>query len=126
MAIRITETIYFVHDLDNAIAYYTERIGFTLDVRYEWGFAVLDAPGGKVGLMTESSWDREYPDTDALPLPRIALQTDDFEAETQRLISSGVNLGSIKGVPGARQSVCFFDHDENVFYLWYDPSEPMA
>jgi len=126
MAIRISETIYFVQDIDSALAFYTGKVGFTLDQRYPWGFAVLNAPGGKIGLMEEGAWDREYPDTNLKPQPRVAIQTDDFEAETERLIKAGVGLGSIKGEPGKRQSVTFFDSDENLFYLWYDPEESLA
>jgi predicted enzyme related to lactoylglutathione lyase len=125
MAIRISETIYFVQDLDTAIKFYTEKVGFKLEQRYDWGFAVVEAPGGNLGLMQESEWEREYPDNNLRPQPRIALQTDDFDGEISRLMSTGVEFGTVNGNPGGRQSVTFNDSDENVVYLWSDPEESM-
>ncbi len=126
MATRISETIYFVRDFEAAIAFYTQKVGFALEQRYDWGFAVLSAPGGKIGIMLESHWDREFPDDDQIPRTRVAIQTDDFSGEIARLIKEGVQLGGIHGEPGQRQTVTFYDNDYNLFFLWSDPSESMA
>ena len=126
MAIRLSETIYFVRNLDDAIKFYTEFIGFKLESRYDWGFAVLDVDGkSKVALMLESEWDREYPDEDLLPCPRVAIQTDDFDATIRNLRAHRIDLGTVKGEPGARQTVTFIDPDQNPIFLWSDPEEPM-
>lgn len=125
MATRLSETIYFVRDLDEAIQFYTHQVGFKLDERYDWGFAVLSSGNAKLGLMLESLWEREYPDEDELPKARIALQTNDFDGELRRLRSMSVPLGTVHGEHGKRQAVTFSDPDENAIYLWSDPEEPM-
>lgn len=125
MSFRLSETLYFVRDMDDAIRFYTEQIGFTLEQRYDWGFAVLNADGSCIGLMLESAWDREFPDTDELPKPRIALQTDDFDTQVHRLRTLGVAMGTVNGHHGGRQTVTFCDLDENPIFLWSDPEEPM-
>jgi hypothetical protein len=56
----------------------------------------------------------------------VAIQTDDFSAEIARLIDADVQLGSIHGEPGKRQTVTFYDSDYNLFFLWSDPEESMA
>src|SRR2546423_14595259 len=126
MARRLTETLYFVRNMDDAIQFYTQQVGFAVDERFDWGFPVLTVDGdNRLGLVLESEWEREYPDEDELPRPRIAIQTDDFHAELYRLQNSGVPIGTIKGEKGKRQSVTFFDPDENPVFLWADPEEKL-
>jgi catechol 2,3-dioxygenase-like lactoylglutathione lyase family enzyme len=126
MAIRVSETLYFVRDMDAAIRHYTEVLGFKLIEKDEWGFAVLDVDGtSKLGLILETAWEREFPDEDELPTPRLAIQTDDFAGEVHRLKALGVPFNTIRGEKGQRQSVTFYDHDENMIYLWSDPVETM-
>lgn len=126
MATRVSETMIFVRDMDEAIRFYTQQVGFKLVKRFDWGFAYLDMDGkSTLGLMLESKWQREYPDTDELPAPRVALQTDDFDHEIARLKNNGVHMGVVKGEPGGHRAVNFWDVDENAFFLWTDPTEPM-
>jgi len=127
MARRLTETLYFVRDMDEAIQFYTQQVGFNVEQRFDWGFAVLTVDGShRLGLVLESEWEREYPDEDSLPRPRIAIQTDDFAGEMHRLRNSGIPFGTIRGDRGKRQSVTFFDPDENPVFLWADPDEPLV
>lgn len=126
MARRLTETLYFVRSMDEAIQFYTQQVGFSLEERYDWGFAVISVDGqSRIGLVLESEWEREYPDEDSLPKPRIAIQTDDFAGEIHRLRNMNVPIGTIKGGTGERQSVTFFDPDENPVFMWADPQERM-
>jgi len=127
MARRVSETIIFVEDMDEALQFYTGCVGFTLEKRNDWGFTVLKMDDKtRLGLMLASAWDREYPDDDQLPKARVALQTDDFEGEIAKLRRSAVEIGTIKGEPGGRQAVTFTDPDGNPFFLWTDPEESMA
>jgi catechol 2,3-dioxygenase-like lactoylglutathione lyase family enzyme len=126
MARRISETIYFVGDMDEAVRFYTEQLGFTLEERHDWGFTTLSLEGkGCIGLMLSSAWERELPDTDDLPRPRIAIQTDDFAGELHRLRSTAIRMSSINGEKGGRQSLTFLDADDNPIFLWFDPEESM-
>jgi len=112
--------------MDEAVHFYTQQVGFTLEVRHDWGFSVLKMDEQtRLGLMLESVWDREYPDNEDLPRPRVAIQTDDFDGEMTKLKQHGVPVGTINGEPGERRWVTFYDHDENPFFLWTDPEEPL-
>lgn len=125
MAIRVSETMLFVRDLDEAIRFYTHQVGFQLLEKFDWGFAYLMMPGGhRLGIMLESVWTREYPDDENLPHPRVALQTDDLDVEIRRLLEAGVRVGEVRGEEGSQRSVVFWDSDENTFFLWHDPNEP--
>ena len=127
MARRLTETLYFVRNMDDAIQFYTQQVGFAVEQRFDWGFTVLTVDGdNRLGLVLESEWEREYPDEDELPRPRIAIQSDNFHAELNRLRMHGIPFGTIRGEAGTRQSVTFFDPDENPVFLWADPAEPLV
>lgn len=124
---RVSETMVFVRDLDEAIRFYTHQVGFELLERHEWGFAYLLMPGGhRLGLMLDSAWTREYPDDENLPHPRVALQTDDLEGEIKRLHEAGVHVGPVRGEQGEQRATVFWDSDGNSFFLWADPKLPLS
>jgi predicted enzyme related to lactoylglutathione lyase len=115
---KVSETIYFVRDLDAAVEFYTTRLGWTLREKYEWGWAQLDIDGSaRVGLLTEAAWKEQG---EGLPRPRIALQTTDIEGEVKRLKTAGVECEDISGEPGTLRAVTFSDLDGNAFFLWDD------
>jgi len=86
---------YIVHDVDAAVAFYSERLGFEVDMRPAPGFAMLsrgdlrlllNAPGGGGGAGQPMPYGRE-------PEPggwnRIQLEVDDLDAEVERLRGAG-------------------------------------
>ena len=124
MALRVTETMIFVRDLDEAIRFQTEKLGFRLEQRFDWGFAYIDMGGHRLGLMLESKWQREYPDDEGLPRPRVSLETDDLDAVLHHLHQRGVRYSTVQGHEGATRAVTFYDDDGNPFFLWSDPASP--
>lgn len=116
---RVSETMVFVRSLDEAIRFYTHQVGFKLLERYDWGFAILEMDGQhKLGLMLESAWDREYPDDDTLPKPRVALRTTDLGADVRKLKEAGVHVGPVRETEAGSHSVVFWDEDSNPWFLW--------
>ena len=123
MAWKVTETMVQVKDLDAAIAFYTERLGFTLIEQQEWGFAMLTPDGtAKIGLLTVTAGNPGWKEGDKLPAPRVSLQTDDIEAEVARLREAGVDVDEVKGDAGTLRAVGFRDLDRNKYFLWDDGS----
>ena len=103
---------YIVHDVEAAIAFYTQRLGFTVTMHPAPGFAMitrgdlrllLSAPGGPGG------GGQAMPDG-RTPAPggwnRIQLEVPDLAAEVARLRGAGVKFRSdiITGV-GGRQII---------------------
>ena len=89
---------YFVHDVDEAIAFYSERLGFVLDLHPAPGFAVLsrgdlalmlNTPGGGGGA------GRPMPDGRS-PEPggwnRIQLEVDDLAGDVEALRQAGARF----------------------------------
>jgi catechol 2,3-dioxygenase-like lactoylglutathione lyase family enzyme len=101
---------YMVDDVDDAVAFYTGHLGFTLGWSAAPAFA--DIRRGNLRLLLSgptSSAGRPMPDG-RRPEPggwnRIHLLVDDIDAEVARLRSDGVSFRNdvIKG-PGGRQIV---------------------
>jgi catechol 2,3-dioxygenase-like lactoylglutathione lyase family enzyme len=89
---------YIVDDVDAAIGFYTERLGFTVELHPAPGFAMLsrgdlrlllNAPGGPGGAA------QPMPDG-RMPAPggwnRIQLQVDDLDREVETLRQAGAEF----------------------------------
>jgi catechol 2,3-dioxygenase-like lactoylglutathione lyase family enzyme len=113
---------YIVDDVDEAVGFYTEKLGFELGLDARPAFA--DVRRGSLRLLLsgpKSSAGRTLPDG-SRPVPggwnRIHLLVDDIEAERDRLAAAGVSFrsGIIAG-PGGSQ-VVFDDPSGNPIELF--------
>jgi catechol 2,3-dioxygenase-like lactoylglutathione lyase family enzyme len=82
-----------VADVDRALEFYTEQVGFTLDVDYrptrDFRVVQLTPPGSacSVQLVAADSPSRVH---------NLCLVTDDPEAERAELIGRGVDVGAVR------------------------------
>jgi len=82
-----------VADVDRALAFYTERVGFTLDIDYrptrDFRVVQLTPPGSScsVQLVATESAGRVHD---------LCLVTSDLEAERAKLIGRGVNVSAVR------------------------------
>jgi catechol 2,3-dioxygenase-like lactoylglutathione lyase family enzyme len=82
-----------VADVDRALAFYTEQVGFTLDVDYrptrDFRVAQLTPPGStcSVHLVVSDSSSRVHD---------LYLVTSDLEAERAKLIDHGVEVSAVR------------------------------
>jgi catechol 2,3-dioxygenase-like lactoylglutathione lyase family enzyme len=118
-----TEVMYIVEDLDEAIAFYTGRLGVALKKKEDWGFALLELVDGlDLGLMAKTCFGSDFGvDTDRIG-PRLSIRVADLDAEVEKLKSSGVPMGRVSGKKGECRAVNFYDQDGNAIFLWEDPS----
>lgn len=122
---------YFVHDVDAAIAFYRDRLGFTEVMHPAPAFAMLtlgdlrlllSAPGGGPG------GGKAMPDG-TLPEPggwnRFAIEVPDLPAEVDRLRDQGVRFRNeiVQGMGG--QQILAEDPSGNLVEL-FEPSRPEA
>lgn len=117
---------YIVRDMDRAVAFYTQQLGFTLDQRQGGAFARVTKDG--LGLLLSgpgSSGARPLPDgRQAEPggWNRLVLKVDDLPAAVARMQEAGLHFRSdIVSGPGGRQ-VQVEDPDGNPVELF----EPAA
>ena len=85
---------YLVHDVDAAIAFYVEQLGFRLGTQMGTAFAIVERDDLVLWLSgPQSSAARPMPDG-TRPEPggwsRIVLEVDDVAAEVERLRAAGV------------------------------------
>jgi catechol 2,3-dioxygenase-like lactoylglutathione lyase family enzyme len=113
---------YIVHDVAEAIAFYTTHLGFTVLTHFPGAFA--DVARGRLRLLLSgptSSAGRPMPDGER-PAPggwnRIHLIIDDLDAEVARLRAAGAPFRNdiVKG-PGGRQ-ILLLDPSGNVIELF--------
>jgi catechol 2,3-dioxygenase-like lactoylglutathione lyase family enzyme len=89
---------YIVHDVDSALAFYSERLGFDVAAHPAPGFAILargdlrlllNAPGGGGGA-TQPMPDGSVPEPGGWN--RIQLEVDDLAAEVEALRQQGAHF----------------------------------
>ena len=113
---------YLVHDVDAAIAFYTQRLGFTL--KYQYGPAMAIVERGDLSL-----WLAGPPSSAARPMPdgrkpepggwnRIVIEVDDIARLVAELRAAGVAFRNdiVRG-PGGQQILCE-DSSGNVVELF--------
>jgi catechol 2,3-dioxygenase-like lactoylglutathione lyase family enzyme len=113
---------YMVDDVEAAIAFYTEHLGFT--VRMSAAPAFADVVRGNLRLLLsgpKSSAGRPMPDG-AQPAPggwnRIHLIVDDIAAEVDRLQAAGLTFrNDVVSGPGGQQ-ILLLDPSGNVVELF--------
>ena len=119
---------YLVDDVDTAIEFYTEHLGFTLRMSAAPAFA--DVLRGRLRLLLsgpKSSAGRPMPDG-AQPVPggwnRIHLLVGDLDAEVERLRAAGVSFrNDVVSGPGGRQ-ILVEDPAGNVVELFEPAGDP--
>ncbi|MSQ35943.1 MAG: VOC family protein [Dehalococcoidia bacterium] len=101
---------YIVDDVDAAVAFYTERLGFTLVQQMGAPFALLERDGLRLWLAGPGSSARRPMPDGALPAPggwnRPALEVEDLPAVVASWRDAGVRFRNepLSG-PGGRQVV---------------------
>jgi catechol 2,3-dioxygenase-like lactoylglutathione lyase family enzyme len=101
---------YLVDDVDAAVAFYTERLGFKLERRMGPPFAIVSLEDLTVWLSgPESSAARPMPDG-RRPEPggwnRLVIEVDDLEARVEELKQAGVTFrNEVVSGPGGKQIV---------------------
>ena len=101
---------YLVDDVDAAVSFYTERLGFTLEQRWGPPFATVRRGGLLVWLSgPESSAARPMADG-SRPAPggwnRLVIEVDDLDSELEGLRAADVRIrGHVVSGPGGKQVV---------------------
>jgi catechol 2,3-dioxygenase-like lactoylglutathione lyase family enzyme len=99
---------YLVDDVPAAIAFYTDRLGFTLEQRMGPAFAIVSHGDLLLWLSgPQSSAARPMPD-DRQPVPggwnRLVIEVDDLEAKVEDLKKAGLSFrNEIVSGPGGKQ-----------------------
>jgi glyoxylase I family protein len=130
VAVRPWGVRYIVRDLDRAIEFYTERLGFTLDHRAGGAFAKVSCE--TLGVLLSgpgSSGARPLPDGREQPpggFNRIVLRVDDLDAAIEKMKRAGVAFRNEMEVgPGGRQ-IQIEDPDGNPVELFEPERRPPA
>jgi len=102
---------YLVHDVEAAVAFYTQRLGFTVAQQFGGTIAILTRDDLKLWVAGPSaSAARPMPDG-RKPEPggwnRFVIETDDLEALVTQLRAAGVPFrNDIVSGPGGKQILC--------------------
>ena len=96
---------YFVNDIEEAIAFYTEHLGFSMDENFG-AFAIVSRDDLKIWL-SDPRTSAARPMTDgSIPSPggwnRLVIQVDDLASLVERLKGQGIHFRNeiISGVGG--------------------------
>ena len=94
--LRMPTIRYLVTDVDEAVDFYVERLGFTLSARMGPPFAIVERDGLELWLSgPQTSAAKPMPDG-SVPEPggwnRLVLEVDDVAELAERLLAAGVRF----------------------------------
>jgi catechol 2,3-dioxygenase-like lactoylglutathione lyase family enzyme len=118
---------YMIDGVDAAVAFYTNHLGFILDVNAAPAFASVTRGNLRLLLSGEKSSGRKAMSDGTKPVPggwnRILLQVTDIKAEAARLRGAGVKFRreDIVSGPGGSQ-IWIVDPSGNLIEL-FEPKE---
>ena len=90
-----TTAFYNVQDMDRAIKFYTEKLGFPLKVRFGNNWAEVDAGSISIGLHPTEDGAAVTGEGGAV----VSFAVDDIESLVRDLRSRGVEVGDIRTPP---------------------------
>jgi len=123
----MTTVRYIVDDVDAAVAFYTEQLGFEVEMHAPAGFAMLDRDDLRLMLNRPGAGGAGQPDDAGHPPEpggwgRFQVQVADLDAELSRLTEAGVRVRtSVVSGGGGRQAV-IEDPSGNAIELFEPPS----
>jgi catechol 2,3-dioxygenase-like lactoylglutathione lyase family enzyme len=107
----MTSVRYIVDDLDDAVAFYTQHLGFEVEMHVPAGFAMLDRGDLRLLLNRPGAGGAGQPDDQGqAPAPggwaRFQIEVTDLDADLATLSSVGVRVRtSVVSGGGGRQAV---------------------
>lgn len=114
MDIRNGFTTVIVSDMDNAVKFYTEALGFKLTRRFNSDYAYMDAPGFTIGLVSSILRGQHPGKCESLS---IGIQVDHIEEDMKELQTKGVVFTSDIIIEKQLKLAYFTDPDKNPLYL---------
>lgn len=93
--LKATTAFYDVQNMDRAVKFYTEKLGFPLKVRFGDNWAEVDAGSISIGL---------HPTEDGAPVSSeggatVSFAVSDLESVISVLKSRGVEVGEVRNPP---------------------------
>jgi len=118
---------YIVGDVDSAIAFYTEKLGFTLEMHPAPGFAMVSLGDLRLLLNRPGAGGagQAMPDGQ-LPVPggwnRIQIEVEDLEATVERLKGMGVRFRNAIVIGNGGNQILIEDPSGNPIELFQPPA----
>ena len=118
---RLDHFAFQVSDIDAAIAFYTQKLGFkllSLDIseQHNIKFAFLAIQGGKIELLENLDGGFSKPDVSEPFCPHCCIEVDDIHEAANQLTASGVKiLSGPTACADGELLVYFADPDGNIF-----------
>ena len=119
----MTSVRYFADDVDAAVAFYTEHLGFSAQMHNPDSFAMLDRPDMRLLVNKPGAGGAgQSDDAGNAPTPggwsRFQVLVDDLDAELVRLSAAGVSVRTSPVEGGGGRQAVIEDPSRNLIELF--------
>lgn len=123
LSLQVVEVIHYCADVDASLAFYSERLGWSVIWQAPGNLAVLDAGGAYQAVLVAARWSSKWEEGQAVPPPLLSLQSQDLAADLEILAARGLPGIVVQGDPEDMlfASIPFVEGLE--LFAWQD-SEP--
>ena len=99
LSLQVVEVLHYCADVDASLAYYTERLGWSVIWQAPGNLAVLDAGGAYQVVLVAAKWSHKWEKGQAVPPPLLSLQSQDLAADLEILAERGLPGIVVQGDP---------------------------
>lgn len=116
---KLGQVMVYVNDQDEAVKFWTEKVGFQIIAEENNGMRWIEIAATKEAETSIVLHDKEFIAKMQLGInlgtPSLMFHTDDLEKLYQDLTSKNVTVGEIVNMPGGGRVFNFADSEENYF-----------
>jgi catechol 2,3-dioxygenase-like lactoylglutathione lyase family enzyme len=126
LTLQVVEVLHYAADVDKAIEFYEEKLGWPVIWRSPGNMAMLDAGGVYQLTIVAAKWAPDWAEGGPVPRPQLALESKDLRADIALLESRGLTGLSIGGDPASMLTSAIMDPAGIELFVWQDTTDAPA
>lgn len=126
LSLQVIEVLHYAADVDQAIEFYRDQLGWPVIWQSPGNMAMLDAGGVYQLTLVAAKWTPGWQNGQSVPGPQLALESQDLKADLALLEERGLTGLEIGGDPASMLTSAITDPAGIELFVWQDTTDAPA